>query len=190
MVTEGPASTSPGSGESAPPESGVPEFRVGFTSGFLLTLALGLLIWPMVTGEEVVQPIAFNHLLHGEQGLECVDCHPGVLEAGAPGLPTNSICLDCHEEAFSDSQEELRLVELLAVDEPIQWKPLFRQPGHVYFSHRRHIVGAELECATCHGDLGQSEEPPLWPPPITTMDECMTCHLSTGVSDDCTVCHR
>ena len=37
------------------------------------------------------------------------------------------------------------------------WLVYARQPDCVFFSHAAHIYGAEMECRTCHGDIGTSE---------------------------------
>ena len=32
-----------------------------------------------------------------------------------------------------------------------------RQPDCVFFSHAAHVKGAEMDCVTCHGHIGESE---------------------------------
>ena len=138
----------------------------------------------------VVQPIAFNHLLHvEEEGLECLTCHRGYEKDLSSGLPGSRACALCHLEPQGEGAEERRLAELLQRGGSLQWKPLFMQPPHVFFSHRRHVVVAEIECATCHGNIGESEAPPDRRDPLT-MKECVACHEQREASTDCSACHR
>ena len=95
----------------------------------------------------------------------------------------------CHSEALGDSAAEAALLALLESGQPIAWKPLFRQPGHVYYSHRRHVVQAEIDCSVCHGTIGASTSPPLRATPLQ-MDDCLECHEREGASIACTSCHR
>ncbi len=173
---------------SSPPPA--PAFRLGFVAGFLLFLLAGLAVWPALSRPPVRQPIRFNHELHADAGLECLDCHPGVETAAGPGLPRNAVCADCHEEALTDSTEEAKLVDYLQRGEQVPWVPLFRKAAHVFFPHRRHVGSARLECSTCHADTGERSEPPPFPPMWLTMQECIDCHTTNQVPNDCTRCHR
>ena len=138
----------------------------------------------------IEQPIDFNHRLHVvDEELECASCHPGFETEASSGLPSNELCALCHSEPQGDSAEELRLVELLEAGTPLEWRRLFRQPPHVFFSHRRHVVVAGMECAECHGDIGQSEAPPDVREPLP-MSTCIECHEQQGVANGCAACHR
>jgi len=170
--------------------AGTPEFRLGVILGFAVFLVLGLLLWPRLSRPAIVQPIQFNHALHVDAGLECVDCHPGVELARGPRLPRNEICADCHEEALTDSPEEARLIAYLSSGEQVPWAPLFRKASHVFFPHRRHVVVAGLECSNCHADMGQRTSPPSSPPMWLKMQDCLDCHTANEVPNDCTRCHR
>lgn len=167
-----------------------PTTRLAFAASFLAVFVLGLLVWPLLSAEDVSQPLAFNHRVHAEYDLECVDCHTQVMTAAVPGLPANAICQDCHDEALGESAAEQELLEWLANEQPIPWRPLFRQPAHVFFSHRRHANVGGLDCSLCHGDFGQLESPPTSVPTKLTMEQCEDCHTQSEVEDDCTSCHR
>ncbi len=173
-------------------DSSTPQFRIAFFVAFLATFAFGVWLWPTLSAAGIEQPIAFNHLAHVEDGgLECADCHPRVFTGGTPGLPGAAVCADCHEgEPMTDSPEEVRLLELLAADDPLAWTHLFRQPPHVFFPHRRHVVVGQMECRECHGDIGESSLPPQVAPPKLTMEQCLDCHTRKRASIDCTACHR
>lgn len=166
----------------------------GGAAAFLLFLILGGVSGFFGLGAgaaaPAVQPIAFNHRLHvEEQGLACVDCHTGVLTEIQSGLPGAQDCELCHSEPQGESAEERKLVALLEAGTPLAWARLFRQPPHVFFSHRRHVVVAGLECTVCHGDIGASERPPLAPAPLA-MEQCTRCHEQEGVPMSCAGCHR
>ena len=72
---------------------------------------------------------------------------------------------------------------------PVVWHSLFRQPPHIFYSHRRHVVTARLKCERCHGDIADSVSPPVRVVRLT-MNDCIGCHESRGVATDCTTCHR
>jgi len=138
----------------------------------------------------VLQPVAFNHLVHvEEQGLDCVDCHLGAESEIHSGLPDVETCAMCHEEPQGEGAEEARLVQLLAAGEPLAWGRIFRQPPHVFFSHRRHTSVAELDCTVCHDSIGSSTQPPPTRRPLR-MKVCVACHEEGGASTNCTACHR
>ena len=48
-------------------------------------------------GYEPIQPIAYSHRLHaGELGLDCLHCHSGAEVSQTAGIPSASICMNCH----------------------------------------------------------------------------------------------
>jgi hypothetical protein len=135
------------------------------------------------------QPIAFNHKLHAENDLECLDCHPYFEEQASSGRPSLETCQTCHEEPQGESKEEKKLMEYIKSGKEIEWQRLYRAPEDVYFSHRRHVVFGNIECKTCHGDIGESSKPPSKPLKIT-MKKCMDCHEEKEANNDCIACHR
>jgi hypothetical protein len=162
--------------------------------GFLVFCVLGGVVGFLGNGRvaqaRVVQPIAFNHSLHVEQeGMECTMCHRGADKAIRSSLPGARACSLCHLEPQGESAAEQQLADLLQEGAPLEWAPLFLQPPHVFFSHRRHVSVAQIECATCHGDIGTSTAPPDQRAPLT-MDECIACHEQHAASTDCSACHR
>jgi hypothetical protein len=143
-----------------------------------------------VEGDRVVQPIAFNHRKHvQDEGLECIACHAYYETETFSGLPGPEACALCHHEPKGESAEEKKLVGMLQRGEPLLWKPLFQQPAHVFYSHRRHVVVAGIECTVCHGNIADSERPPERVVRLT-MKDCLRCHTEKVVSTDCTACHR
>jgi class III cytochrome C family protein/cytochrome c7-like protein len=136
------------------------------------------------------QPIAFNHRKHvKELDIACTTCHQTVETEAFSGLPDAELCASCHSEPQGKSREEARLVALLKKGTPLTWTPLFRQPAHVFYSHRRHVVVAKLECRRCHGAIADSVSPPARVRRLA-MDDCLDCHVRSNATRDCTGCHR
>lgn len=136
------------------------------------------------------QPIAFNHRKHVvDNEIGCSTCHVYYESETFSGLPDAEICATCHSEPLGKTTEEARLVSLLRSNRPLVWNVLFRQPGHIFYSHRRHVVKARIPCARCHGDIAQTTSPPRSVERLT-MEECIACHEERRVATDCTTCHR
>ncbi len=160
---------------------------LGFAVFFILTTATFSL---RRSRAEARQPIEFNHRLHVEEaGISCSDCHEFYDSEAFSGMPTAETCALCHEEVVGESPNEARLVRLLESGAPLEWRPLFRQPAHVFYSHRRHVGVAGLECEVCHGSIGASERPPRKVDSLL-MQDCLDCHLEGDAATDCTACHR
>jgi hypothetical protein len=143
----------------------------------------------------VAQPIPFNHRLHVANEIECVHCHEGVLTAARAGLPRVEVCMECHEADITENPAAMAHVELVRrharAGTEIPWQKLYALPAHVYYSHRRHVAIAGLECAGCHGDIAEAATPPPGPVARTlAMGTCMDCHEARGVENDCAWCHR
>ncbi len=142
-------------------------------------------------GPAVPQPVAFNHLKHtSDLGLACDFCHKYVRSGAHAGLPDAGTCSMCHRAPQGDSAEAARVTELLEAGDPLRFNKLFRLPDHVFYTHRRHVGIAELECANCHGAIAETERPPERALVRVSMDSCMDCHRVRGETLDCNACHR
>jgi hypothetical protein len=157
--------------------------------GGALVFVVALIIVYQVVWGGVKQPIAFNHKIHAENDLECLDCHPYFQEHASSGKPSIETCSSCHEEALGESKKEKKIVEYVNSGKEVEWQRLYRVPEDVFFSHRRHVVLGNIECKICHGDIGESSKPPSKPIRIT-MKNCMQCHEEKDVTNDCISCHR
>ncbi len=145
------------------------------------------ILFPLWGG--IQQPIAFNHKLHAENDLECLDCHPYYEEQAFSGKPSLETCSTCHEEPQGESPEEKKLIDFIESGKEIEWKRLYEIPEDVYFSHRRHVSLGNIECSACHGDIGESLKPPSKSVEMS-MGRCMKCHEEKGADNDCIACHR
>jgi hypothetical protein len=163
------------------------------TTSFLLFFAASaslLAIRRNRSARRARQPISFNHQKHVKDlELPCSTCHEFFEKETFSGLPSAEVCASCHLEPQGKSEEEKKLVRLLQRGASLDWKPLFRQPAHVFYSHRRHVMAAKLDCGVCHGGIAQTREPPLRVRTLR-MKDCLDCHRRRGVSMDCTACHR
>jgi len=163
---------------------------LGFVLFFFLSTATFSLLGNRAVSRAGPQPIEFNHRLHTQDlEIECIDCHEFYEAETFSGLPTAETCAFCHEEVAGESQEEARLVKIIQEGAPLVWQPLYRQPSHVFYSHRRHVVVGGMECEGCHAAIAASERPPRKVRTLT-MDNCLDCHLEAGAGTDCTNCHR
>ena len=169
-----------------------PRYHCFIASRLLFVLPLFMSSCAFVSDDDVKQPIAYNHRVHIENaGLKCKECHLYVETMASATLPSLEICRNCHESApVSDSPEELTLLKYVSERKEIPWVKIYHVPDHVYFSHRRHVVGGELECSACHGIMDEMTIPVTSAFLKVTMENCMDCHRSHKVSNDCLSCHR
>jgi Cytochrome c7 and related cytochrome c len=168
--------------------------KVLAVSAFVVLLAVVINLTFLAGPEPIIQPIAYNHNVHVEgEGLECSDCHQRVEEVVRATLPDLETCMDCHDSdpLADDSVEEAKLISHIEDGTEIDWKNVYHVPSHVYFSHRRHVTVGDLECSSCHGDVGTLTTPAEVPFYPVTMEACMDCHRkSEEVTNDCIACHR
>ena len=143
--------------------------------------------------ERIVQPIAFNHVVHlDDAGMECIECHTHAATGVFAGLPGKGICFDCHDvddEAGTHAEKD-KLFAFDEQEEDIPWQRVALTRPDVYFSHRRHVSSGNLECTECHRDQQTLSAPPSYARLVMSMDACIQCHGKSGASSDCLACHR
>lgn len=145
------------------------------------------LVWAMAwPPPAVTQPLAFDHARHA--GVACAVCHAGIESSSRAGLPPPAVCVACH--ASAPGRVDGRAWEALSRAASRPWTPVTRLPEHTWFSHRRHVALARLDCASCHGDVGRRTTPPPRNPVRLAMSDCVACHRHEGASEDCAACHR
>lgn len=146
-----------------------------------------------VRAERVIQPIEFNHVVHlDDAGISCEECHTNAARSVYAGLPGKDMCLDCHdidEEADSHPEKD-KLFVFDESDEDIPWRRVAVTRPDVYFSHRRHVTSAKLDCLECHVDQRTLSIPPRTIRLVMSMDACIECHEQSDASTDCLACHR
>jgi hypothetical protein len=163
-------------------------------------LALLVVVGCSTSAAIPAQPVEFDHALHLSLDLDgrklgCVDCHAGAERAEHAGLPALGECLRCHVRpqlgaSGLPNPREARVRELAKAG-PFRWIQVTRNPGHVYAPHRAHVGIAKLSCTECHGDVASWRAPPTQPiQRLIRMNECISCHRSSGAPTTCGTCHR
>jgi hypothetical protein len=179
-----------------------------FIIGLALSMVVGWAVFPKVLYSKKNQPFDFSHKAHLEQVENgCESCHFFRQDGTFAGVPQLAQCTGCHSEVLGISKDEAVFVEQFVYqDREVPWLVYSRQPDCVFFSHAAHIYGAKLECTTCHGDIGTSENlktyevnritgysRDIWGRSISgikhntwdrmKMDDCAECHESAGIHD-------
>lgn len=186
-----------------------------FIVGFVASLIVGWVIFPKLLYSQKQQPVAFNHELHMELVDEgCQSCHFFREDGSYSGVPTLYQCIDCHEDVQGGSEEEEYFVtEYVWKEREVPWLIYSKQPPCVFFSHAAHVEKGGMECVTCHGHIGESEELPVYEENRITgysrdiwgrnmagfkrnswdrmkMDDCAACHKENDVSQGSVQTHR
>lgn len=179
-----------------------------FIAGFVAAMVVGWVLFPKLLYSKKNQPFDFNHALHMEEvGEGCESCHYFREDGSFSGVPTLENCIDCHEEVLGDSEDEAIFVEQYVANErEVPWLIYSQQPDCVFFSHAAHIHGANMDCVTCHGHIGESESlkpyeqnrisgysRDIWGQNIAgfkrntwdrmKMNDCAACHKEAGVHE-------
>lgn len=137
------------------------------------------------------QPIIYSHKKHvGELSIGCSDCHSNADKQARALIPNIEVCGACHLETEVDHPEERKVAAYVTEGVMIPWRQVHAVPDYVYFSHRRHVTLGGLECAVCHGQVEQMEQPFTRPSVSMDMTWCTGCHQGAGVTNDCAACHR
>jgi len=139
------------------------------------------------------QPIFFRHDVHaGQSRIPCMYCHASVAVSSEPGIPAVQTCFGCHQLITGSTDEhkaEIKKVQQAWIGkQPPQWIRVHALPGFVRFPHMRHIKALGTQaCATCHGQVERM--PQVYQVSTLKMGWCVNCHVRSGVSRDCTLCH-
>jgi len=186
-----------------------------FILGLAASMVLGWVIFPKLLYSQKKQPIEFNHALHNELVDEgCESCHFFREDGTYSGVPTLAQCIDCHEEVNGEDPEEEKFVaQYVAKGREVPWLVYSRQPDCVFFSHAAHVKMANMDCVTCHGNIGESESlkvyqknrisgysRDIWGENIAgikrnswdrmKMDDCAECHQRNKVNQASVQTHR
>lgn len=125
-------------------------------------------------GYQPEQPIAYSHALHaGLYELDCQYCHTGAERSRHAGVPSSSVCMNCHSQVRTDSPEIQKLANYVASDKAIPWVKVHRLPDFVYFNHASHVT-AGLQCQRCHGPIEKMVR--VEQQETMAMGWCLDCH--------------
>ncbi len=132
-------------------------------------------------GYAPTQPIPFSHKLHaGDMEINCAYCHTGVYKGKQAGIPSASICMNCHNTIKQGSPNIQKIYTALETDQPIEWVRVHNLPDLAYFNHSQHTAVAGLDCENCHGEIPQMEV--VEQRHSLTMGWCIDCHRQTDVN--------
>lgn len=130
------------------------------------------------------QPVKFSHRLHvAENEIDCYYCHSSAERSRYAGIPSNTVCLNCHnvvlEGQNSGTWEIDKLYTFQQRQETVHWVKVHNLPDHVFFSHAQHVGVAKLTCAECHGKVEEMHE--IRQVKDLSMGWCLDCHRSSRV---------
>jgi mono/diheme cytochrome c family protein len=132
-------------------------------------------------GYAPTQPIPFSHKLHaGEMEINCAYCHTGVYKGKQAGIPSASICMNCHNTIKQGSPNIQKIYAAIENDQPIEWVRVHNLPDLAYFNHSQHTAVAGLDCENCHGEIPEMEV--VQQRHSLTMGWCIDCHRETDVN--------
>ena len=120
---------------------------------------IGWIFFPPLLYSTKRQPVDFNHVKHMELVSDgCESCHFFRPDGTYSGVPQLAQCIQCHEEPNGEDPEEVKFVEeYVKKEREVPWLVYSRQPACVFFSHAAHVKMAQMDCVTCHGPIGESE---------------------------------
>ena len=153
---------------------------------------------------EPIQPIHYSHRIHaGSNGINCKYCHSAARVSKNAGIPSLSICMNCHKsiaevsdttatadhsKAFYDGEIQKLYTAVgwdkanqkyTGVTQAVKWVRIHNLPDFAYFNHSQHVSVAGLECQKCHGPVQTYEVMKQFAP--LTMGWCINCHRETDV---------
>jgi len=131
-----------------------------FLLGLAVSLVVGWGVLPKLLYSQKKQPFNFNHARHAEVvDAGCESCHFFRDDGSFAGVPKLEQCTGCHQDQQGESDDEKTFVtEYVAKGTEVPWRVYSRQPDCVFFSHGAHVKMAKMECAACHGSIGESEQ--------------------------------
>jgi hypothetical protein len=119
----------------------------------------------------------------GQNQINCLYCHSSAEYGKSAGIPSASICLNCHmivrEGSRSGRFEISKIFAAVEQKQPIKWTRVYNLPDHVFFSHAQHVSAGKLGCLTCHGAVNQMDR--VIQVPDLSMGWCINCHRDTRV---------
>jgi hypothetical protein len=120
------------------------------------------------------QPVQFSHKHHvGDDGIDCRYCHTSVETAASAGIPSTTVCMNCHKQIWADSPYLEPVRASFETGKPIEWIRVHDLPDYVYFNHSIH-VNKGIGCSSCHGRVDQM--PLMYKVNTLYMQWCVECH--------------
>ena len=159
---------------------------------------------PLRVGYAPDQPYAYNHQLHaGKYEIDCQYCHTGVAVSKKAGVPSLSVCMNCHQAVGYGIEAVTKLKADYKAGKDPEWVKIHNAPDHVRFAHGPHVKALLKEgeptkaaCMQCHGDIANMKVVAQVEP--HNMGWCVNCHrdyrdnvkyIDHGVDISCSTCH-
>lgn len=168
---------------------------------FIVSVLLGLFTssYNKSNQAEAVEKIPFSHETHmGKYNIsDCGTCHKYDAQGTFRALPSIGECTACH-----DRNGELTTTDRMAprkktmfdsyTDKDRPWISKLQDSGLVYYSHKAVLTTKEdgstkFRCEPCHGDRVNSSSTAKGE---KLMKQCIDCHTSFKMNNQCDICHR
>jgi predicted CXXCH cytochrome family protein len=126
----------------------------------------------------------FEHRAHVSKGINCLDCHTGIMSSARDDkvhFASTEDCVKCHTRPHDSrpcsgchGEDYVRVGAQMA-------------KKHLRFDHRMHMPAVKGECVRCHVDVGLDRPETLLP----KMGTCFSCHQHENqwAVRDCNGCH-
>lgn len=147
--------------------------------GGVLSIPVGAITYlrtPFGTGQYFPpdQPVQFDHRHHvRDDGIDCRYCHQSVESSAYAGIPATEVCMNCHNQVWSDSPMLEPVRRSYFSQKPMPWNRVHQLPDFVYFNHSIH-VNKGVGCVECHGRVDQMAS--VYQAMPLTMGWCLDCH--------------
>ncbi|MDY0103725.1 MAG: c-type cytochrome [Lentimicrobium sp.] len=131
------------------------------------------------------QPIKFSHKVHaGDNETDCQYCHHIADFSKSAGIPSNDVCLNCHNvvlEGRNSGKFEINKIKRAEkTGKSVEWIRVHNLQDHVFFSHAQHVNAGQIECEECHGPVAEMDI--LKQFNDLSMGWCIECHRDTKVN--------
>ena len=131
------------------------------------------------------QPIKFSHKVHaGDNQTDCRYCHSIADYSKSAGIPSNDLCLKCHNVVLSGRNSgKFEINKIHRADKSgksVEWIRVHNLPDHAFFSHSQHVNAGQVECETCHGPVAEMDI--LKQFTDLSMGWCVNCHRDTKIN--------
>lgn len=156
-------------------------------SGVFITwiLVVNAIAFGRSKGFAPAQPIKFSHAVHaGQNKTDCNYCHYTAKISKTAGIPSGSICLNCHllvrNGTRSGATEIAKIIDHLDQKKAVEWVRIYKLPDFVFFSHEQHVSAGGINCEACHGDVKKMDR--LYQFTDLSMGWCIDCHKTRKVN--------
>jgi len=150
-----------------------------------------------------VKEIPFSHKTHVQNYdiKDCGTCHKYDVTGVFRGLPSIGDCIECHRgngDLFSNDRRTNPRKKTMFdswTDKDKPWTSRADKSEFFYYSHKVKVTTnladstTKLRCDLCHGDKANSSET-VSLKGEKLMKQCIYCHTTYKMNNNCTVCHR